>query len=119
MSILVFNAGSSTLKFVLFADDPNEDLASGMVDWKSGSPQAAISFQTAGGPALQQSVEIKGYADAVAHALRLVGEAHPLAEVRACGHRVVHGGERFLHSVRIDLTVRQEIAALSELARQS
>jgi acetate kinase len=116
MSILVFNAGSSTLKFVLFADDPNEDLASGMVDWKSAAPQAAISFQAIGKPAVQESAVINGYADAIAHALRLVGDVQPLAEVRACGHRVVHGGERFLHSARIDLTVRQAIADLASLA---
>jgi acetate kinase len=116
MSILVFNAGSSTLKFVLFADDPNEDLASGIVDWKSTASQAAITFQTAGRPPKQQSAVVNGYTDAVAHALRLIAGEHALAEVRACGHRVVHGGERFLHSIRIDPTVRQAIAALSELA---
>jgi acetate kinase len=48
--------------------------------------------------------------------LRLVATVRPLAEIRACGHRVVHGGERFHQSVRIDFAVRQAIGALSELA---
>jgi acetate kinase len=116
MSILVFNAGSSTLKFVLFADDPRDELASGAVDWKSNAAQAVTSFRTLGAAPRQQSAAVNGYADAVGHALRLVGEAHALADVRACGHRIVHGGERFLQSVRIDLAVRDAIGAVSELA---
>lgn len=116
MSILVFNAGSSTLKFVLFADDPRDELASGMVDWKSNAAQAVVSFRTPGVGPRQQSAAVNGFADAVGHALRLVGETQALADVRACGHRIVHGGERFLQSVRIDATVRQAIGALSELA---
>src|SRR5260370_12819463 len=116
MSILVFNAGSSTLKFVLFADDPRDELASGAVDWKSNAAQAVISFRTLGAAPRQQTAAVNGYADAVAHALRRVGESHALADVRACGHRIVHGGERFLQSVRIDTAVRQAIGALAELA---
>src|SRR5260221_2757954 len=116
MSILVFNAGSSTLKFVLFADDPRDELASGMVDWKSNTAQAVISFRTSGAAPRQQSAAVNGFTDAVGQTLRLVDETHALADVRACGHRIVHGGERFLQSVRIDLAVRQAIGALSELA---
>src|SRR5436305_1486263 len=115
MSILVLNAGSSTLKFVLYADDPRDELATGVVDWKSNAAQAVISIRTPGVGPRQQSVTVNGFTDAVGHALRLVGETHPLADVRACGHRIVHGGERFSQSVRIDATVRQAIGALSEL----
>jgi acetate kinase len=116
MSVLVINAGSSTLKFVLFADASLHELASGVVDWKLNAHQATISFRTTDGSAGQQSATVNGFADAVAHALRLVAQVRPLAEIRACGHRVVHGGERFQHSVRIDESVHQAIAALAELA---
>jgi acetate kinase len=116
VSVLVFNAGSSTLKFVLFAEGTLQELAGGVVDWKSKTPEAAISFRIADGATTQQSAAVNGFADAVGHALRLLGEARPLAEVRVCGHRVVHGGERFSRSVRIDATVQQAIGALRELA---
>ncbi len=116
MSILVLNAGSSTLKFVLFADSPAEELVSGTVDWKSNATQASIALHVADGTARQETAAVHGFADAVGHALRLVGAVQPLTEVRVCGHRVVHGGERFSSSVRIDVTVRQAIDALSELA---
>jgi acetate kinase len=44
------------------------------------------------------------------------GNATPLSQVEAVGHRVVHGGERFSQSVVIDEAVLAEIEALSELA---
>ena len=36
MSILVFNAGSSSLKFALFEENVPESIASGYIDWASG-----------------------------------------------------------------------------------
>jgi acetate kinase len=116
MSILVFNAGSSTLKFVLFDGDPLTELAAGTVDWKSAAAQASVSLKTADGTSRQQYAFINGYADAVEHALAMLEEVCSLADVRACGHRVVHGGERYRQPVRIDAAVRQGIAMLSELA---
>ncbi len=116
MSILVFNAGSSTLKYVLFAADSFEERASGMVDWKGGAGRASITWRRADGTAGQQTASVNGYGEAVAHVLRVIGEVRSLADIRACGHRVVHGGERFQQSVRIDAAVRQAIGALSELA---
>jgi acetate kinase len=39
-----------------------------------------------------------------------------VAAIEAVGHRVVHGGERFTHSTRIDDEVRRELEELIELA---
>src|SRR5207302_681111 len=58
MSILVLNAGSSTLKFVLFAEDPLDELGAGMVDWKSNASKASISFRAAGAAAQQEPTTI-------------------------------------------------------------
>jgi acetate kinase len=116
MSILVLNAGSSTLKYVLFADDTVAERSSGVVDWQSGTARVTIAWHRADGTSGQQTASVTGYGDAVAHVLRLAGEVQPLAGIRACGHRIVHGGERFQHSMRIDAGVRQGIGALAELA---
>jgi acetate kinase len=116
MSILVLNAGSSTLKYVLFAADTFDELAWGVVDWKGGAQRVGISWHRKDGASGQQSAAVKDYADAVDHVLRLAGEVRPLADIRACGHRVVHGGERFQQSVRIDAAVRHAIGTLSDLA---
>jgi acetate kinase len=39
-----------------------------------------------------------------------------VGEIEAVGHRVVHGGERFTHSVRVDEQVRRELEDLIDLA---
>jgi acetate kinase len=39
-----------------------------------------------------------------------------VGEIEAVGHRVVHGGERFTHSVRVDEKVRRELEDLIDLA---
>jgi acetate kinase len=116
MSILVLNAGSSTLKYVLFAAESLEERASGVVDWQGAVRRVSISWRRADGTSGQQTASVGGYGDAVGHVLRLAGEMRALADIRTCGHRVVHGGERFQQSVRIDPAVRQAIGAVSELA---
>ena len=43
-------------------------------------------------------------------------EIDSVGQIEAVGHRVVHGGERFTHSTRIDDEVRRELEDLIELA---
>jgi acetate kinase len=88
VSVLVLNAGSSTLKYALFAADGRE-VADGVVDHPP-SP-----------------------GDAVEAILRQLPADDP---VEAVGHRVVHGGSLFAGSVRIDEGVRAGIARTAELA---
>lgn len=88
MTILVLNAGSSTLKFALFDLDAGRDpIAAGTIE--------APDFRAAAGQALSA-----------------VGGR----SIEAVGHRVVHGGAAFRESVRIDGRVREALAGLSALA---
>lgn len=89
--ILVFNAGSSSLKVGLFTADA-EPLAVWQEHWKEGPPVAVGAMVEA----LLADVD--------------------LSSVIAAGHRVVHGGSRFTHAVVIDAAVRAEIEALAALA---
>jgi acetate kinase len=90
VSVLSLNAGSSTLKFTLFAGHSTQVLAGGTFE---EPPAGAVG-------------KIFGAArDALA--------ADPVVAV---GHRVVHGGRRFTESVGIDAGVLEEISRLSELA---
>jgi acetate kinase len=96
MTILVLNAGSSSLKYKLFTMEPIQVLAEGIVE-EIGEGE---------------------YHDALVRmesVLREHGLAS-LAEVDAVGHRVVHGGERFVESTRIDAAVIEAIEALIPLA---
>lgn len=90
VSVLVLNAGSSTLKFSLFAGHSEELLADGTVEEPA---QDAVT----------------GILDAIRPNLA----SDPVV---AAGHRVVHGGRTFTESTRIDARVLGQIDRLSELA---
>jgi len=118
MKILVLNCGSSTLKFQLIetaeASQPERKLARGLVD-RIGAG-ASYRFEAAGSDSTENSAAVATHEDAV----RLVmdwlksnsGSNHP----QAVGHRVVHGGDRFVSSVLIDEAVIAELEALCEIA---
>jgi acetate kinase len=93
MSLLVLNAGSSNLKLRLFDDAARVELAFSQFEWPTDRRRTIEQIQSA----LEKHT---GKGDAV----------------RAVGHRVVHGGERFHESVRIDAEVKSAIARLAELA---
>jgi acetate kinase len=122
MSILVLNAGSSTLKFALFATNGEDPAASGTVDWKAEGQAADIRFQVAGRPAQRAEAAVRDYAGAVRHVVDLlrdaglVGGPSSVPPVWAVGHRVVHGGQTFRGTVRIDASVKEALGRLVELA---
>ena len=123
MSILVFNAGSSSLKFGLFSDPACAFLVSGSIDWAGGERhRALLTFCKAEETAAQsRTVDVPDDPAAVQCAIQALAEAEPdgtptLAEIQVVGHRVVHGGAEFCESVLIDSAVKQSIARWSELA---
>lgn len=120
MSILVINAGSSSLKFSLFDGTSLDTLASGLVDWATDTRQASVLFKPGGGGEVRSSAVIPDYASAVACALGLL-EKEGFADdgkksVTAVGHRVVHGGALFSESVVVDADVKQAVSELASLA---
>lgn len=121
MSILVLNAGSSSLKFTLFGDrsgSPTE-LADGGIQWTGTGHQATLTLSAGSGAPRKTQAEVPDYVSAVRHALRLLADAGLSAEhqhITAVGHRVVHGGAKLRRSVRIDAQVKRQIDELIELA---
>lgn len=118
MNVLAVNCGSSTLKFQLLEVGPGAAppggegrLAAGLVDGIGGP--AAVEFQATGGAALRERRPVADHAQALRLALRWLGEAGvaPGQGIDAVGHRVVHGGERFVRPALIDDAV---IAAIEE-----
>jgi acetate kinase len=114
MSVLVLNAGSSTLKFTLFEEASFRDCAEGIIDWKSN--QGTVTIRPAAAAAVSREITVADSRTAVAQVLRLVADCTATDPVTACGHRIVHGGERLRESVRIDASVKQALASLNELA---
>ncbi len=119
MAILVFNAGSSSLKFRLFGEGPGTELAllaSGAVS--EFGPAANHRWQ-AGETHGRECAAIADHAAATRHTLDWLDRflrARPGEALRAVGHRVVHGGDDFFAPVRLDDNVIERLEALSPLA---
>jgi acetate kinase len=116
MRILVFNCGSSSVKFAVLDADSGERLLHGSVD-PLGSG-AAPRLRWSGADAEQQAeLDADDHASALcAVAERIEQQPELRASLRGIGHRVVHGGEAFRHSVRIDASVVERIETLAPLA---
>jgi acetate kinase len=122
MSILVFNAGSSSLKFGLFEETSSETVASGYLDWASGDREHA-TLRLRGPDGVQTCSEAAVPDDRAAtwcaiDSLRALKRtlAEPWSPIEATGHRVVHCGADFSESVRIDEHVKEAIARWAKLA---
>jgi acetate kinase len=98
--VLVLNAGSSSLKYQLVVPETGEVTAKGLVE-RIGEP---------GAPATDHSAAITIMTTALTDA------GANLGELRAVGHRVVHGGPDFSDPVIIDDRVLSEISDLVPLA---
>jgi acetate kinase len=119
MRILVLNCGSSTLKFQLIETDPapgstERKLAGGLVDRIGGN--AAYRFAGAGHDAAESTVAIDDHDQAVRAVIEWLDSIAALRRPDAVGHRVVHGGDRFIGPALIDDGVLAALAALCELA---
>src|SRR6476660_4217602 len=117
--ILVCNAGSSSLKFSLFDAEDEVLLVDGGIDWLK--KPARLVFRAANQPAIREELKLEKHADAVARILDdlQAGASAPLQnpeDLRAVGHRVVHGGDRYTSAVRINAEVKRTIEELTELA---
>ena len=120
MLVLVINSGSSSIKFRLVdvVEEPT-----GLLTTRPALFQGAVkgigsvaSFEVTGQNADRSitTLEIRDHA----HALRVLFDrlAGSLGKIEAVGHRVVHGGDRYVEPTLITEQVEAGIDALSELA---
>jgi acetate kinase len=117
--ILVCNAGSSSFKFSFFDAEEEVLLAEGGIDWITKPTR--LVFRRAGQPEIREELKLQKHADAAARILDDLQAGASAAlqspeDLRAVGHRVVHGGERYTSAVRITPEVKQAIEELAELA---
>ena len=119
MKVLVINAGSSSIKYQLF-DMPGWKIAAkGMVE-RIGAADATLVHKSNDNSHMAQ-VDALDHEAAMAVILSTltdatIGIVADISEIRAVGHRVVHGGEEFSGSVLIDEHVLDSIARFSDLA---
>lgn len=120
MKVLVINCGSSSLKYQVL-DMTNEELiCKGLVE-RIGMEGSVISHTKTGMDKFVLEVPMKDHKDAIGHVIdALKDEEHgvvkDMSEIGAVGHRVVHAGEKFAHSVLITDEVIKALEECVELA---
>jgi acetate kinase len=128
MNVLVLNCGSSSLRFqVIETDlgaierDADRRLAQGRVERVGG--HALITLQAPNRAKRIEDAPLRDHRAAVEWVLRWlvssdsgIESVRAISDIHAVGHRVVHGGERFRRSVRIDDEVLSGIEECVELA---
>ncbi|PIW51208.1 MAG: acetate kinase [Zetaproteobacteria bacterium CG12_big_fil_rev_8_21_14_0_65_54_13] len=112
--ILIINSGSSSIKMALI-DMPSEKLfAEGMAE-RLGEPGAALGWHVAG-ETHHVDLQAAEHLTAMEQMLAALFCRMDKERIVAVGHRVVHGGERFIAPTLLDDSVIAGIEALSHLA---
>ena len=106
MKILVVNAGSSSMKFTLFAMENEEVMAKGVYE-RLGSDRPNLIYKRADGFKFEQEIYVEDHAGALREICKKlvdpeIGVIKSLSEIAAVGHRVLHGGEKITAPVKID-----------------
>lgn len=119
MNVLVINSGSSSLKYQLIRMPAEKVVCKGLVD-RIGFDDANFKYKT-------NSTEIEKKAAIADHRTALAMIADQLLdkssgvitttdEIEIVGHRVVHGGKRFVNTTKITQEIKDKIAQLVPLA---
>lgn len=128
MNVLVLNCGSSSVKFQLITTDleqinDNSDrrLARGNIERIGG--EAIVTLEATGHESERTTAPLRDTRAAVELIIRWacseesgITDIQSIADIHAVGHRVVHGGERFTHSVVITDEVLRGIEDCIDLA---
>ena len=117
MKILSVNAGSSSLKFQMYEMPEEKVLISGVFE-RIGLDNGMYTLKI-NGEKIKKEKDLKDHSVAVQ---TLIDELldnkiiESLDEIKAVGHRLVHGGEKYAESVVIDQDVIKTVEELSDLA---
>lgn len=116
MKILCVNAGSSSLKFQLFEMPEEKCLISGYIE-KIGLEDCFWTTKV-NGEKIKGAKYLKNHTEAVEVLIEELLKhkvVESMDEIKAVGHRVLHGGEKYSDSVLIDEEVIQSIKDLTKL----
>jgi acetate kinase len=116
MNVLVFNCGSSSLKYKLLTMPAAEEAAGGEAQ-RVGPPTAkpSVILHHEGTARETHEVPMPDHGSAFEQVMRLLGRRSHLVP-DAVGHRVVHGGDRFARPARVTAAVLDELASFSSIA---
>ncbi len=120
MDILAINCGSSSLKYQLFDWDKKEVIAKGLVE-RVTIGGSFIVHEVPGREKYRKEFDCPNHTVAIDLVTKTlldpeVGVLKDINQIAAVGHRVVHGGEKFTCSVRIDDNVLKAVREVAHLA---
>ena len=114
--VLVINSGSSSLKFAVIDSQTGEAVVSGLGEC-FGMPEAVLGWKY-NGEKTEEAITApdEHHQHAINRIVELIETLGFTSEIVAIGHRIVHGGEKFTSTVRIDENVLAEIESIADLA---
>lgn len=118
--VAVINAGSSSIKFSMFAvvDGALQLQTRCLLEGLNTSPKF-LAKDAAGVELARQGWGdgvVLGHAGGLQHLLGFVQQQFPQMNLLGLGHRVVHGGQHFIAPIRLDNAVVQALKTLAPLA---
>ena len=120
MVILTLNCGSSSAKFQVYNWDAKEVLGRGMVE-RIGLPKSRIEISSLGKEEFEEIKECPNHDIAVDWIIKTIlnkehGCLDEISQIKACGHRIVHGGNIFTKSVLITKKTIKQLESIASLA---
>ena len=113
MNILVINAGSSSLKYQLMNPDTGDVTAKGLCE-RIGLDGRLTHKVPATGKKVEKDIPMPTHKEAIEAVMAILvdpvdGVIKSVDEIDAVGHRVLHGGDKFVASCLIDDACKQAI----------
>ncbi|MDP3421288.1 MAG: acetate/propionate family kinase [Thiobacillus sp.] len=118
-TLLILNAGSSSLKFALYQAGSANDLRvlhRGVIEEIGRDARFRMLLAPEADGLLDQTVPATDHEQALRHLLDWLDTRHPDLPLSAAGHRVVHGGADYIHTVRVDAAVLGDLEKLIPLS---
>lgn len=119
-NVLVVNAGSSSIKYQVFDMENESVLAKGLMD-RVGIPGTVLTHKPEGKNDVVINKDMPDHTEGMKLVLDTLvnpeyGVIKDMSEIKAVGHRVVHGGETFASSVLITDDVKKVIRDCFDIA---
>ena len=120
MLVLVINCGSSSVKYNLIETSDESDICKGLIE-RIGAVTSIVKHEPADKKHTKHTRVISNHGEALQEIMSyLLNPDNKIisstADIKAVGHRVVHGGEMFKDSVLIDDDVTEAIEHAFDLA---
>lgn len=120
MIVLVINNGSTSSRFSIIETEKNLLLASGGAE-NIGTSSFYYKYENIRGDKERVQIDIKNYNEALTVMMTYIlsnnlGVINSIKDIDIIGHRVVHGGEKYVDATFVDKEVLSDIEQLSFLA---